>query len=103
MERLGLHENRLEDYARICAKRRFDASAETARRMEIVGKMYLSDTERGIFSIRRLLDMEQVLVSELDPVERPINRKWSWIQSCGRFHSSKTTFCRASISSKRFR
>ncbi len=82
-----VRENRPEDYARICAKRRFDAPAETARWMEIVGKMYLGeDRERGIFLQQDgYLDKEQVLVSELDPAERPINQKWSWdriLRSC---------------------
>ncbi len=82
-----VRENRPEDYARICAKRRFDASVETARWMEIVGKMYLGeDRERGIFLQQDgYLDKEQVLVSELDPAERPINQKWSWdriLRSC---------------------
>jgi len=82
-----VRENRPEAYARICAKRHFDESAETARWMEIVDKMYLGeDRERGIFLQQDgYLDKEQVLVSELDPAERPINQKWSWdriLRSC---------------------
>ncbi len=82
-----VRENRPEAYARICAKRHFDEAAETARWTEIVGKMYLGeDRERGIFLQQDgYLDKEQVLVSELDPAERPINQKWSWdriLRSC---------------------
>ena len=50
-------ENRPKDYARICVKRRFDASAETARWMEIVGKMYLGED----FVARHLLQQDGYL------------------------------------------
>lgn len=82
-----VRENRPEAYARICAKRRFDEATETARWAEINAKMYLGeDRELGIFLQQDgYLDKEQVLVSDLDPAERPINQKWSWdriLRSC---------------------
>lgn len=75
------------DYARICAKRSFDETAETVRWREIADNMYLGEErELGIFLQQDgYLDKEQVLAKDLDPAERPINQKWSWdriLRSC---------------------
>ena len=82
-----VRENRLADYARICAKRAFDEDAETAVWHRIADNMYLGeDRELGIFLQQDgYLDKEQTLVADLDPAERPINQKWSWdriLRSC---------------------
>ena len=82
-----VRENRLADYARICAKRAFDEDAETAVWHRIADDMYLGeDRELGIFLQQDgYLDKEQTLVADLDPAERPINQKWSWdriLRSC---------------------
>ena len=82
-----VRENRLADYARICAKRAFDEAAETAVWHRIADDMYLGeDRELGIFLQQDgYLDKEQTLVADLDPAERPINQKWSWdriLRSC---------------------
>jgi maltose phosphorylase len=55
--------------------------------MEISSKMYLpEDKELGIFLQQdSYLDKEQMLVSELDPSDLPLNRNWSWdriLRSC---------------------
>lgn len=82
-----VRENRPDDFARICAKRSFDAEAETARWHQIDANMYLGeDRSLGIFLQQdNYLDKEQVLVKDLDPAERPINQNWSWdriLRSC---------------------
>ena len=82
-----VRENHPEEYARICAKRRFDEAAETNVWLRIADNMYLGeDPKLGIFLQQDgYLDKEQILVKDLDPVERPINQKWSWdriLRSC---------------------
>lgn len=82
-----VRENRPQEYRRICDKRRFDEAAETARWQQIADNMYLGeDPERGIFLQQDgYLDKEQVLVRDLDPRMRPLNRHWSWdriLRSC---------------------
>ena len=82
-----VRENRPADYARICAKRRFDETAETKRWLEIADGMYFGeDRELGIFLQQDgYLDKEQILAGDLDPAERPINQRWSWdriLRSC---------------------
>lgn len=79
--------NRPEDYRRIVQRRSFDEAAETAVWLEIADKLHLGeDRERGIFLQQDgYMDKEQRLVRDLDPSERPINRKWSWdriLRSC---------------------
>lgn len=78
--RRGCDENRPADYARICAKRRFDETAETKRWLEIADGMYFGeDRELGIFLQQDgYLDKEQTLAKDLDPADRPINQRWSW-------------------------
>ena len=58
-----VRENRPADYARICAKRRFDETAETKRWLEIADGMYFGeDRELGIFLQQDgYLDKEQTL------------------------------------------
>lgn len=82
-----VRENRPADYARICAKRRFDETAETKRWLEIADGMYFGeDRELGIFLQQDgYLDKEQTLAKDLDPADRPINQRWSWdriLRSC---------------------
>lgn len=60
---------------------------EIARFRDVASKMYLpEDKELGIFLQQDgYLDKEQVLVSELDPADLPLNKKWSWdriLRSC---------------------
>ena len=82
-----VREHRPEDYARICARRKFDEASETEQWQRIVEGMYLGeDRELGIFLQQDgYLDKEQRLASDLDPSERPLNQKWSWdriLRSC---------------------
>ena len=82
-----VREHRPEDYARICARRKFDEASETAQWQRIVEGMYLGeDRELGIFLQQDgYLDKEQRLVSDLNPADRPLNQKWSWdriLRSC---------------------
>jgi maltose phosphorylase len=60
---------------------------EPVRWMDISRKMYLpEDQELGIFLQQDdYLEKEQIRVSELNPVHRPVNQKWSWdriLRSC---------------------
>ena len=82
-----VRENRPADYARICAKRRFDETAETSGGSKIADGMYFGeDRELGIFLQQDgYLDKEQTLAKDLDPADRPINQRWSWdriLRSC---------------------
>lgn len=82
-----VREHRPEDYARICARRKFDEASETEQWQRIVEGMYLGeDRELGIFLQQDgYLDKEQRLVSDLNPADRPLNQKWSWdriLRSC---------------------
>ena len=82
-----VRENRPADYARICAKRSFEQTCETANWLKIADNMYFGeDPELGIFLQQDgYLDKEQILVQDLDPAQRPINQKWSWdriLRSC---------------------
>lgn len=82
-----VREHRPEEYARICARRKFDEASETAQWQRIVEGMYLGeDRELGIFLQQDgYLDKEQRLVSDLNPADRPLNQKWSWdriLRSC---------------------
>ena len=82
-----VREHRPEEYARICARRKFDEASETEQWQRIVEGMYLGeDRELGIFLQQDgYLDKEQRLVSDLDPADRPLNQKWSWdriLRSC---------------------
>lgn len=82
-----VREHRPEDYARICARRKFDEASETEQWQRIVEGMYLGeDPELGIFLQQDgYLDKEQRLVSDLNPADRPLNQKWSWdriLRSC---------------------
>lgn len=82
-----VRENRPEEYRRICDKRSFDEAVETTRWAEIADHMYLGeDPGRGIFLQQDgYMDKEQMLVRDLDPRMRPLNRHWSWdriLRSC---------------------
>jgi maltose phosphorylase len=65
----------------------FDEEKETQRWKEISENMHFpQNKELGIFLQQdNYLNKEQILVSDLDPKQRPINQKWSWdriLRSC---------------------
>ncbi|SFW61147.1 glycoside hydrolase family 65 protein [Chitinophaga sancti] len=71
----------------IIKKTAFDAGTEVAQWQHIIDNMYYpEDAGRGIFLQQdNYLDKEQILVKDLDPVQRPLNQKWSWdriLRSC---------------------
>jgi maltose phosphorylase len=75
--------SRLED---IYAKYDFNTS-ELETWTDIIQKIYLPEIEElGVFAQQDgYLDKEQILVSELDPSNLPLNQKWSWdkiLRSC---------------------
>ncbi|MET6997703.1 glycoside hydrolase family 65 protein [Chitinophaga defluvii] len=68
---------------------RLDFNEETATIAwgKVITQMYYpEDKERGIFLQQDgYMDKEQVLVKDLDPLQRPVNQKWSWdriLRSC---------------------
>lgn len=76
-----------EDFARITDKTRFDADSEARRWETIVNHVYLPESkELGIYLQQEgYLDKEQILASDLNPEERPLNQHWSWdriLRSC---------------------
>ncbi len=71
----------------VSEKRRFNLEKESAHWREIRSAMHLPEHEGlGIFLQQDgYMDKEQILVADLDPVERPLNQKWSWdriLRSC---------------------
>lgn len=82
-----VRDNAPDDWKRIVEKRSFDLESETAKWGEIVDNMYFPEEKSlGVFLQQDgYMDKEQVLASELDPSQRPINQKWSWdriLRSC---------------------
>lgn len=82
-----VRENHPDDYDRIVAKRNFKATDEVARWADISANMHLPYSENLNVFLQQdgYLDKEQILASELNPSERPINQKWSWdriLRSC---------------------
>lgn len=75
-----VRDNRSDDWQRIVAKRSFDFESESRAWSERCDGMYLGkDEQLGIFLQQDgYMDKEQTTVEELDPIERPINQKWSW-------------------------
>jgi maltose phosphorylase len=76
-----------EKYTSLMQKLAFDVKKETGRWEKIVSNMYFAeDKTLGVFLQQEgYLDKEQVLVADLDPIERPLNQKWSWdriLRSC---------------------
>jgi maltose phosphorylase len=81
-----LKANEPERYKKLEAKLQINAE-ETAKWRDIVDNMfYPADDELGIFLQQEgYMDKEQILVSELNPEDRPLNQKWSWdriLRSC---------------------
>ncbi len=68
-----------EDYDRIIGHTSLSES-ETETWEEVAGNLYFPYSEDlGIFLQQDgFLDKEQITVKDLDPVQRPINQKWSW-------------------------
>ena len=71
----------------ILSKTNFDSDTELAQWADINAKMYLpADDEKGIVLQQdNYLDKEQVLASDLDANQRPLNQVWSWdriLRSC---------------------
>lgn len=82
-----VRERFLDDWDRICKKRDFDFEKESAEWNAVAENIYLGeDKELGIFLQQDgYLDKEQIMASDLDPNERPINQHWSWdriLRSC---------------------
>ncbi|MEG2365962.1 MAG: family 65 glycosyl hydrolase domain-containing protein [Alistipes sp.] len=73
-----VRENAPEDYARICAKRHFDAPTETAQWLAIDRQMYRGEQEGIFLQQDGYMDKVQTLAADLPPAERPINQCWSW-------------------------
>jgi maltose phosphorylase len=76
-----------ERYKEIVDKREFNAGDETKQWNEIINKIFLpEDSKRKIFLQQEgYMDKEQIMASDLDPSERPLNQVWSWdriLRSC---------------------
>jgi maltose phosphorylase len=74
-------------WIRIKRETSFKAHLETKRWIAIINHVYLPvDDNLGIFLQQDgYLDKEQLMVSDLNPEERPINQHWSWdriLRSC---------------------
>ncbi len=76
-----------EKYKTLVEKLNFDESDEAYQWKNISDNMhYPENKELGVFLQQdNYLNKEQILVSDLDPSQRPINQKWSWdriLRSC---------------------
>jgi maltose phosphorylase len=76
-----------EKFAGIIHKTSFAEAKEIAKWRDIIKKMYFpKDNKLGIFLQQEgYLNKEQMLASELNPNERPLNQNWSWdriLRSC---------------------
>ena len=74
-------------YANFVTKVTFDETTELAKWKHIFDAMYFpTDQNKQIFLQQEgYLDKEQLLASDLNPSERPINQHWSWdriLRSC---------------------
>ncbi|WP_207429863.1 glycoside hydrolase family 65 protein [Sabulibacter ruber] len=67
-------------YAELVQKMNLNVEKETAKWQHVIDNMYYPvDEEQGIFLQQDgFLDKEQTLVKDLDPMDRPLNQKWSW-------------------------
>jgi maltose phosphorylase len=67
-------------YNAVVSRLSLDLEKEIPRWKDIIAKIHLpEDTSLGIFLQQDgYMDKEQVLVSDLDPAERPLNQHWSW-------------------------
>ncbi len=87
-----LNLNRLEaegpdTFSSLCNKLNFNAALEIPEWQARIDKMYYPiDTNNAIFLQQEgYLDKEQILVKDLNPVNLPLNQKWSWdriLRSC---------------------
>ena len=80
-------ENYPDEYQKICSKTNFIESSEMDNWQHIRNYFYFpEDKELGIFLQQDgYLDKEQILVSDLPDVDRPLNQRWSWdriLRSC---------------------
>lgn len=80
-------ENYPDRYEEITKKWSFDADTELSHWNEVVNKMYLpEDKDLQIFLQQEgYMDKEQIMASDLNPAERPLNQVWSWdriLRSC---------------------
>ncbi|MCX7771693.1 MAG: family 65 glycosyl hydrolase domain-containing protein [Clostridia bacterium] len=87
VESLKLMKEKYADLYKAAFERLGLTDAEVAQFADTSSKMYLpEDKELGIFLQQDgYLDKEQILVSELDKNELPLNKKWSWdriLRSC---------------------
>ncbi len=69
------------------AKTKLSFSAETSKWTDIINNMYFPYHEKLKVFLQQegYMDKEQMLASQLDPSERPINQHWSWdriLRSC---------------------
>ncbi|MDP4208389.1 MAG: family 65 glycosyl hydrolase domain-containing protein [Bacteroidota bacterium] len=74
-------------YSEIVTKTKFNEATEPKKWKDICDKFYFPyDSDQKIFLQQEgYLDKEQVLTSQLDPAQRPINQHWSWdhiLRSC---------------------
>jgi maltose phosphorylase len=74
-------------YESLIIKTKFNQTEELAKWKHICENMYYpQNEERGIFLQQEgYLDKEQILATDLDPKQRPINQHWSWdriLRSC---------------------
>jgi maltose phosphorylase len=67
-------------YNAVVSRLSLDLEKEIPRWKDIIAKIHLpEDTSLGIFLQQDgYMDKEQILVSDLDPSERPLNQHWSW-------------------------
>jgi maltose phosphorylase len=80
-------QNNPEKYASIVKENSFSESSEITKWKDISENLYFPyDSQTKIFLQQDgYLDKEQILTSELDPAQRPINQHWSWdriLRSC---------------------
>lgn len=73
-------------YSNLIKKLKF-RELETERWQQIIEQMYFPYDEKLNLFLQQegYLDKEQILVTELDPKDRPLNQKWSWdriLRSC---------------------
>lgn len=84
---LEMMKNEYKEQYRASVERLVLSDKEIESFIDISGRMYLPESEElGIFIQQDgYLDKEQLLVSQLDPKELPLNQKWSWdriLRSC---------------------
>ncbi len=77
----------LSEYKRIVEISSFDEKIEIAHWKDVITNFYLPYSEQYDVFLQQdgYLDKEQILTSELDPAQRPINQHWSWdriLRSC---------------------